>query len=403
MDNTRKKNATIYYGMIMAIYSIGYVTLSAFSSLYLLDLGLSNGAVGILLAIASLVSVLLQPFVGSIIDKNPKASTKQILLIMAILIAILGITLIVFPGKSIAFSTLLYGISVMLLMLGQPFLNALGMDAINYGYPINFGVGRSMGSMGYALGSAAFGRISVMFGAKSVPIAFTIAFCVLCVCVYVYPVKRDVGSIPGADKTEPTNEKENPFLFLGKYKRMGIMLIGLMLIYLSHVLINTFSLQIVLSKNGTSSDMGTAAAIAAICELITMLLFPFYLKHFKLHKLLRVSGIFFAIKTFLSFIAPNMFAFYLIQGTQMFGWGIMSIGIVYYVNNIVGEHDKARGQAFAGMSYTLSSVLGTFLGGNIIDLLGVNMMLIIGSILAAVGTIIVWVTVQETSMHSETA
>ena len=75
---------------------------------------------------------------------------------------------------------------------------------------------------------------------------------------------------------------------------------------------------------------------------------------------------------------------------------------MYYVNNIVGEHDKARGQAFAGMSYTLSSVLGTFLGGNIIDLLGVNMMLIIGSILAAVGTIIVWVTVQETSMHSET-
>lgn len=51
MDNTRKKNATIYYGMIMAI-----------------------------------------------------------------LIAILGITLIVFPGKSIAFSTLLYGISVMLII-----------------------------------------------------------------------------------------------------------------------------------------------------------------------------------------------------------------------------------------------------------------------------------------------
>lgn len=390
----KKKNVTIYYGLIMAIYSIGYVTLSAFSSLYLLDLGLSNGVVGILLAVASMVSVLLQPSVGSLIDKNPKVSTKQVLLIMAILIALLGVTLIVFPEKNIILSTALYGISVMLLMLGQPFLNALGMDAINYGYPINFGVGRSMGSMGYAIGSAAFGRVSIMFGAKSVPVAFSIAFCVLCFLLYIYPVNTEEKTI-SIKRDEESLKKENPFLFLSKYKRLGIMLIGLMLIYLSHVLINTFSLQVVLSKNGTSSDMGTAAAIAAICELITMLLFPIYLKHFKLHKMLRVSGIFFVLKIFLSFVVPNMFSFYLIQGTQMFGWGIMSIGIVYYVNDIVGEHDKARGQAFAGMSYTFSSVLGTFIGGNIIDLLGVNMMLVIGSILAAIGTLVVWFTVQE--------
>lgn len=382
----------------MATYSIGYVTLSAFSSLYLLDLGLSNGAVGVLLAIASLISVLLQPSVGTVIDKNPKVSSKQVLLIMAILIALLGVLLIILPGKNIVLSTALYGVSVMLLMLGQPFLNSLGMDAINYGYPISFGVSRSMGSLGYAFGSAAFGRISVMFGAKSVPVAFSIAFVVLCICLYFYPVvteKTDAENNEENSTEKNSDEKENPFLFILKYKRLGIMLLGLVLIYLSHILINTFSLQIVVSKNGTSSDMGTAAAIAAICELITMLLFPFYLKHFKLHQLLRVSGIFFTLKIFLSFVVPNIFTFYLIQSTQMFGWGIMSIGIIYYVNGIVGDNDKARGQAFAGMSYTLSSVLGTFIGGNLIDLMGVNMMLIIGSILAAVGTLVVFVTVEQ--------
>ena len=397
MDNNKKKNATIYYGLIMATYSIGYVTLSAFSSLYLLDLGLSNGAVGILLAVASLLSVLLQPSVGAVIDKNPRISTKHMLLGMAVIIAFLGLMLIFVPGKNMVFSTCLYGISVMLLMLGQPFVNALGMDAINFGYPIHFGVSRGMGSMGYALGSAAFGRISVMFGAKSVPVAFSIAFCVLILLIYIYPVKKEAVTYSNDEKPEEITKKENPFLFLAKYKRLAVMLLGLMFIYFSHVLINTFSLQIVLSKNGTSSDMGTAAAIAAICELITTLIFPFYMKHFKLHKLLRVSGIFFALKTFLSFIVPNMFAFYLIQITQMFGWGIMAIGIIYYVNNLVGEYDKARGQAFAGMSYTLSSVLATFLGGNIIDLLGVNMMLIIGTGLALFGTVIVWITAQDTT------
>lgn len=389
----KKKDATIYYGLIMATYSVGYVALSAFSSLYLLDLGLSNGAVGILIALASLISVLLQPSVGSIIDKSPKVSTKQMLLLMASIIAIMGVLLIFIPVKGIAVSTAIYGISVTLLMLAQPFLNALGMDAINYGYPINFGLGRSMGSLGYALGSAGFGRISVMFGPKSVPVVFSSAFFVLCLLLFIYPVKKE-GNIETL-KEEENGKKENPFLFLANYKRLAVMLLGLVFIYFSHVLINTFSLQIVVSKNGTSSDMGTAAAIAAICELITMLLFPIYLKYFKLHKLIRVSGIFFVLKIFLSFLVPNIFTFYIIQATQMFGWGIMSMGIVYYVNNMVGEHDKAKGQAFAGMAYTLASVIGSFLGGNIIDLLGVNMMLLIGSGLAAFGTVVVWITAQD--------
>lgn len=403
-----KKNVTIYYGLIMATYSVGYVTLSAFSSLYLLDLGLSNGAVGILLAVASMVSVLLQPSVGALIDRNPKVASKHVLLVMAIMIAVLGGLLILLPGGNILLATLLYGISVMLLMLGQPFLNSLGMEAINYDYPINFGVGRSMGSMGYALGSAVFGRISVMFGPKSVPIAFSMAFCLLCLLVYIYPVKKELSEETDALEASPAensgNEvskaaaKESSFLFLAKYKRFSLMLFGLILIYFSHVLINTFSLQVVVSKNGTSSDMGTAASIAAICELVTMLLFPVYLKYFKLHKMLRVSGLFFALKIFLSFLVPNVFTFYLIQATQMFGWGIMSMGIVYYVNNLVGEHDRAKGQAFAGMSYTISSVIASFLGGNMIDVLGVNMMLLIGTGLALIGTAIVWFTVQETEM-----
>lgn len=389
-----KRDVTIYYGLIMATYSIGYVTMSAFSSLYLLDIGLSNGAVGMLLAIASMVSVLLQPPVGAIIDKSPKISTKHMLLIIGILVSVLGLVTILMSRSSESMSmpiTMVYGINVMLLMLAQPFLNALGMDAINYHYPINFGVGRSMGSLGYVLGSAAFGRISVMFGPRSVPVAFSLAFAVLCMLLFIYPVKKENRNI----EQNQMQKKENPFLFLKRYKRFAGMLIGLVLVYFSHVLINTFSLQIVTIKQGSSSDMGTAAAIAAICELITMLLFPFYQKRFPLHKLLRVSCIFFTMKIFLSYLVTNMTMFYLIQATQMFGWGIMSIGIVYYVNDLVGEHDKAQGQAYAGMSYTLSSVIATFLGGNIIDLLGVNMMLLIGTVLAAVGTLIVWVLVQK--------
>ena len=387
-----KKNVTLYYGLIMATYSVGYVTMSAFSSLYLLDIGLSNGMVGILLAIASMVSVLLQPPVGNLIDKNPKISTKGALLSMGIIIFLLGLIIVINPVKSITFTTIIYGFDIMLLMLAQPFLNALGMDAINYGYPINFGVGRSMGSMGYALGSFAFGRISIIVGPKSVPIAFSIAFMILCVLLFIYPVQK-IETLPS---DEISDEKENPFLFLLKYKKFAVMLLGLILVYFSHALINTFNLQIVVSKNGNSADMGSATAIAAVCELITMLIFPLYLKKFRLSSLMRFSCIFFVLKTFFSFLVTNVLSFFIIQGFQMFGWGIMSMGIVYYVNDLVGETDKAQGQAYAGMAYTIAAVLATFLGGNIIDQLGVNMMLIIGSIAALIGSVIFSFNVERT-------
>lgn len=391
----KKQNVTIFYGLVMATYSVGFVTMSAFSSLYLLDIGLTNSAVGVLLAIASMVSVALQPIVGILIDKNPKISTKTVLLVLGFLVAVLGVLIILMQGKSIGLITGLYGTGIMVLMLAQPFLNALGMDAINYGYPINFGVGRSMGSLGYALGSFAFGRISVITGPKSVPVVFSTAFFVLCIMLFICPIKKDLTMLQKKSEDADAKTKNSPIAFVKRYKRFAVLLLSMIFVYFSHSLINSFTLQIVMPKNGTSADMGTATAIAAVCELITMIIFPFYMKHIKLHNILRIGSVFFVLKILFSFIVPNMIWFFIIQGFQMFGWGFMSMGIVYYVNNIVGDYDKAQGQAYAGMSFTTASVLATFLGGYMIDNIGVSKMLLVGTAVAAVGTVILWFAVEE--------
>lgn len=276
-----KKSVTVYYSLIMALYSIGFVAMSAFSSFYLLNNGLTSGSIGILLAASSLVSVALEPVIGALIDRTRRVSTKGVMLVIGISIVILGLLILFIPNKSVALNTTLYGISILLLMLSQPFVSALGMDAINYGYPINFGVGRGMGSLGYALGSFAFGKISVIFGPRCVPVAFSTAFGILCIILFLYPVKKEFKPLVNTESKK--SHKDSPFLFLLKYKRFAVILIGLILIYFSHALINTFTLQIVEPKGGTSSTMGTASAIAAICELITTLLFAFYMKKIKLY------------------------------------------------------------------------------------------------------------------------
>lgn len=142
-------------------------------------------------------------------------------------------------------------------------------------------------------------------------------------------------------------------------------------------------------------DMGTAAAIAAGCELVTTMVFAFYMRKVKLHILLKISCLFFTAKIFLSYLVKGVMAFFLIQGLQMFGWGILWIGIVYYVNDLVGDRDKAQGQAYAGMSFTIASVLGNLLGGRMIDAFGVDVMLLSGTAVSLVGTVVIWVFLKE--------
>ncbi len=386
-----KKNVTCYYGLITAVYSIGFVILSSFSSVYLLKVGLSSGGIGMLLALGGIISALLQPLAGSMIDRFPSVSSKTVMLVCSIAIVIFGGILMLTPERGIGATAVLYGIPIMLLYLAQPFINSLGMEAINYGYKLNFGVGRAVGSFGYAAGSYVFGIISVKLGATIIPLAFTVVYFLLCLIVFFYPVHEETAVETGIEK----KKYQNPYLFLLKYKRFAAVLLGLVCIFFSHMLINTFSLQIILPKGGTSADMGTAAAIAAVCELITMLLFSFYMKKAGLNNLIKISGVFFTLKTLFSLLVRTVMGYFLIQGFQMFGFGLLSIGIVYYVNDLTSDDDKATGQAYAGIATTAGNVLATFLGGHLIDAFSVNTMLIVGSVVAAIGTLIMIVFVGE--------
>ncbi len=385
-----KKDVTLHYGIIMAVYSVGFVTLSAFSSVYLKAVGLSNGQVGMLLAVAALLSVLLQPSTGALIDRSERISSKGVLLFFSVLILLISLLILFVPGKSMGMEMFLYGLAVMLLMLAQPFLNSLGTEAINQNYPMNLGIGRSIGSLGYALGSYVFGMVSVAIGPKSIPMASSLGFFVLCFLLYFYPVKAAAAEKPAETSEQPT--KSTPIAFMKRYPRFAVMLVGMILIYFSHCLINTFALQIVQPKGGNSGTMGTASAIAAGLELITAFFFVWYMKKIKLKTIIKVSGVFFTLKTLFSLLTKTVAGFYLIQAFQMYGWGFLSVGIVYYVNELVKADDKAQGQAYAGMAFTIASVLATSLGGNIIDMFGVNTMLIAGTVSAAVGTAILWKT-----------
>ena len=174
-----------------------------------------------------------------------------------------------------------------------------------------------------------------------------------------------------------------------KYPRFMAMLGGCVLLFISHILLNNFTLQIIRTKGGGSSEMGVAMAIAALSELPTMLLFSFLLKKKGSWFWMRLTGFFFILKSLGSYLCTGVGSFYAVQLIQMLAWAVIAVASVYYINAVMEPEDAVKGQALYTMAYTLGSVLGALLGGWIIDALGVDAMLLFGTASAIVGTAVV--------------
>ena len=164
------------------------------------------------------------------------------------------------------------------------------------------------------------------------------------------------------------------------------------------MVLNSFTFQIVQAKGGTSREMGVAMAFASLIELPVMFLFGWMLKKAKSHVWFRISGVFFFLKCLGTLLCTNIAGFYAVQLFQIFGWALMTVSAVFYINAIMAPEDSVKGQAFYTMSMTLGNVLGAIVAGRILDALGVQAMLVFGTVSALVGAVIVLVFTQRTKV-----
>ena len=286
MSSVKTKNLTPLYAFIQGLYWMNFAAIMGYSGFYLLGSGFSNTEIGIIIAIAGILSAVLQPVLASYADRPESPSLKKFLQLLLVLQLILGISLLF--CKSILLTGVVYGCGVTLLQLLTPFINSLGMESINQGHNLNFGIARGMGSVAYAALSYVLGIITSRTGITAVPVCIMIVTLVLMGCLALFPFTKS-SSVPTGDNSK--KQTSNPLQFLRKYKRFTIVLVGCILIYLGHVLLNSFTFQIVQSKGGGSSEMGSATAIAAMSELPTLFLFGYMLKKARCDIWFRLTGI----------------------------------------------------------------------------------------------------------------
>lgn len=382
------KNRTLGYSLIQSFFWMCYAAMMGFASMYLLQSGFDNSQVGALIAAAGLLSALLQPVIAAYADKPGSMSLGHLIRLIGTVTLACALGLLL-TRNSMGLTGLLFGLCMVLLQLTTPLVNALGIATVNSGERMNFGIARGFGSIGYAAVAYLLGLMAKRFGAVTVPICMALGFGLLMLSVMGYGV---------VEKRSSGEKQTSGIGFLRKYPRYAAVLVGLMLIFVSHTILNSFTYQIVEAKGGSSEEMGIAMAFCALIELPVLFLSGWMLKKVKCHIWFRMAGVFFFLKCLGTLLCTSIPGFYAVQPFQMFGWALMSVSAVFYIDAIMSPADSVKGQAFFTTSNTLGNVVGAVVAGRILDALGVQAMLVFGTVSALVGAVMVLVFAQRTEV-----
>ncbi|MBR5740639.1 MAG: MFS transporter, partial [Firmicutes bacterium] len=150
----------------------------SFCSAYLLDIGFSNSEIGLIIALASVVSVFLQPVLADLADRSKKLDQIGVAGMGTVVMMVLTVGLMIFRHKTAALWVIYILVLAWELAL-QPVLNSFSRKLSESGHKINFGICRSGGSLGYAVLMIIMGTLTERFGTRIIPGSGMITLAVL--------------------------------------------------------------------------------------------------------------------------------------------------------------------------------------------------------------------------------
>lgn len=388
---------TVKYALVQGAYWMAYCSVHAYAAVYLLDKGFGNGQIGLLLAGANILAVILQPLVGGFLDTAKNINVRDVLCTFSFLMCVLSLGLLVCGSAKLAVG-LLFLLSYMLQMVSQPLTSTLSYEFINRGKTMNFGLARGLGSVSFAVASMIIGNLLDENGTIVLPIASAIFFLIFLIANYQMKIPND--PINGTEADDSTGQiagkaHSNLLDFAKYYKRFTFVLIAVVLLFFAHNIINDFMIQIITRIGGDNTTLGNGLSLAAVVELPAMALFDKMRKKVNCGTLLKLSMICFSLKAIVTMLAWNTVVYYISMSMQSISYALFIPAVIYYVNQKMDELDLAKGQAFVTGAITLGGVFGTIIGGQIIDHISVMAMLIVSAVVSIVGTIIGIVFVEK--------
>ena len=91
---------TFRYILLQGSYWFSFCVTYCFISVFLLSYGFTNTQIGLIIAIAGLVSAILQPVLGGLINEEGRITMRRTLILLVVSILIFSLFIIIFNSHS---------------------------------------------------------------------------------------------------------------------------------------------------------------------------------------------------------------------------------------------------------------------------------------------------------------
>ena len=365
---------TVKFSWVQGSLYICQSVLAGYAIRYLLGSGLSNTQAGFSMALATCVSLLMQPLLTALVDKR-KLSLKQVLFLLSFVLTAFSWMLPFLKNKFWIVGLYIFISSAK--SMTPAFVNALGMTAIGNGQSINFGVSRGAGSLFYGIGAQVASILVATWGIQTIPIFGGAMAFIMMICCMRFP-----GGEPER-KEKPSGGIE----FLKSNPRFALILVGAFFLSWGSNMLGSSMYQIAEFK-GDANAQGTALLVMAWVELPVMFYFHRMMRWKRVDIWFRIGGIFMAVRLLLMWLLPGPGGFILAQVAQMPGFGLYTISSVFYASSVVAKKDTVKAQTYMSMGGLTAGIVSNLTTGVVIDQFGVATMMILGTCLAFFGAMI---------------
>lgn len=397
MKGLEKVEVKHQYSVVQALYWMTSCALAGYAAVYLQNRGLSNTLIGVVVGGAAFFSMVVQPLVAQIAESISWLTVKRTIQLLVVSMAVMFGALTVFPIPVAGVVVLYMGMNILNYCM-PPMLSAMGMEFINQGYYLNFGLSRGLGSISYAVCAAILGFVIDRF----FPGVLGYVYVVLAVLLFLaVSVMEDLGV--GEKNSSQMRERkclgkekrdtgENIWKVIWKNKTFVCLMIGFCLANMNNAAVATYTVNIIKKLGGTDTILGFANFVSAASEMPVMLLFGYFMKKGNCIRLLKVSVLFFVIKPLILVNAGILPMVFLGLGLQGLSFGMFTPAAVYFVNSSLAPEHRVRGQAiFSVITAGAATCGGNLLGGWLQDTFGLDTMLWVCVSMAVIGLLfVIW-------------
>lgn len=411
-----EKRFNLQYAGIHGTYWLYYGVICSFASVFLLDRGYSNTEIGIILAIGNIFAVILQPIMGDLADRSRKISFFGFMEMMTALLMVLTVFLLVLQKKS-GILMFVYVMAFGWMNIVQPFCNAMNRKLSETGVYINFGACRAIGSLTYSIMCFFLGSLVERFGVNVLPVTGEVVLILFLTTVVIVAKsfrkamaeKSDgtksaaSGSLgPQETKAADSDEEEiNLPMFVKRNKMFLVLCLGVLGLYYTNSVLNTYMAQIAESVGGDNGDIGRIFSILALMEIPTMMFFDRINKRFRTRTLMKFSAVAFVFWILICFLAENVMTLILAQFIQPFSFALFLPSIVRFIDDIMSKGEAVKGQTMFTTTTTMAAVFASLIGGVILDAAGPKMLTLTAACVTAVGAAVVVFSADRVKGHKQ--